>query len=110
MQKDSLESPRFTVSILEWLSVVAILSTLFAIVLPAIEAGRYANQLPPMLPILHALHEDNPPWLFLIGTPITVTASVAMLFGVVRLFLPKTIRRYFVWKKPSKIQPVSTQN
>lgn len=83
------------------LILVAILSTLWAFLLPAVNAARDARQLPPVLPQLRPLYEGNP-WPFVIGTPIVVTTFVATLLGVVRFFLPKTLRRYFPWRKAAK--------
>lgn len=106
MTTDMRRPPRFTVSVVEMLVVVAITSALCAFLLPAVDAAREASRhrareaQPPPLPWLKPLYESNP-WLFLIGTPIVVTTCVAMLFGVVRYLLPESIRKHFPWTKPS---------
>jgi hypothetical protein len=110
MTSDSPKPPRFTVSISETLVVVAIISTLWAFLLPAVNAAReiprpgIRDAQPPLLPQLKPLYERNP-WPFVICTPIVVTGCVAALIGIVRSLVPETIRKHFPWRKPPR-QPV----
>ena len=107
MTEDPPQSPRFAFPVSEMLIVVAVLSTLWAFLLPAVNAARDVPQRgmpdgqPPLLPQLQPLYEYNP-WLFLIDTPIVVTACVALLLGVIRCLIPRKIRKYFPWKTPPK--------
>jgi len=98
VKNDRPESPHFIVSVAEILGLVAILSAFCAFLFPAVNAAREVQRLPLILPQLQPLHEDNP-WPFVIGTPIVVTAIVATFLGIVRFFLPKTVRAHFSWKK-----------
>ena len=98
MKSDRPESPRFIVSVFEMLMVVAILSGFCAFLLPGVEEARRLQQLPPVLPQLQPLHEDHP-WLFLVGSPIVVTALVGVFLAIARVFLPKAVRAHFAWKK-----------
>lgn len=101
MTSDTPRPPRFTVSIAEMLVVAAIVSTLWAFLLPAVNAARDLRQQPAILSQLKPLYEQNP-WAFIIGTPIVVTACLAMLVLLLRYFLPVTIRKYFRWRAPQK--------
>jgi len=104
------QPPRFVVSMTEILVVVGILSTLWAILLPAVNAAREVprpgirDALPPLLPQLQPLYKHSP-WLFVIGTPITVTAFVAALVAIGRPLLPERIRSYFPWTAFNKSRP-----
>jgi hypothetical protein len=103
MTKDPQRSSRFTFPASEMLIVAAILSTLWAFFLLTVNAAReiprpgIRDAQPPLLPQLKPLYEPNP-WRFIIGTPVVVTAGVATLLGILRCFLPETIRRHFPWK------------
>lgn len=110
MTDDRPRPPRFTVSLSEVLICVAILSTLWAFLLPAVDAARESprpgtgDAQPPLLPQLKPLYESNL-WLFLIGAPLIATATVAALLGVARCFLPEAIRRHFPLRAPPR-EPV----
>lgn len=107
MATDSNRSPRFAFSVSEMLVLVAIISALWAFLLPAVDAARETSPReirdarPPLLPQLKALYKPNP-WPFMIGTPIVVTACVATVLGLLRCVLPKSIRKHFPWKAPPK--------
>jgi hypothetical protein len=107
MTSDCPKPARFTVSISETLVVVAIISTLWAFLLPAVNAAReiprpgVRDAQPPLLPQLKPLYERNP-WPFVVCTPIVVTAAVATLIGILRCLVPETVRRYFPWRKPQR--------
>ena len=94
--------PRFVVSVTEILVAVAILSTLWAILLPAVNAAREVprpgirDALPPLLPELQTFCEHNPR-LFVLGTPIVATAFAAAVLAIGRGLAPKRIRDYFPW-------------
>jgi hypothetical protein len=93
--------PRVTVSLGEVLIGVAILSTLCALLVPAVDAARGRRGQPPLLPLLEPLYDGNP-WLFLICAPAIVTTYVAACFGTIRRVLPEAIRRHFPWELPEK--------
>lgn len=101
MNRDPTQSPRFTVPLGEVLIVVAILSTLWAFLLPAVDVARDRQGQPRLVPLLAPLYEGNP-WLFVIGAPVVVTTSVAACLGIIRRVLPETIRRHFPWEPPKK--------
>jgi hypothetical protein len=116
MTSDSPKPPWFTMPISETLVVVAITSSLWAFLLPAVNAAREIRRpgirdaQPPLLPQLKPLYERNP-WPFVVCTPIVVTACVATLIGLVRCLVPETIRRHFPWRKPpgqpAPIEPIA---
>jgi hypothetical protein len=107
MTTDPQRPTRFALPISEVLIVVAILSTLAALTLPAVNAARESTShgvrdaRPPLLPQLKPFYERSP-WPFLIGTPIVVTAGVAALFGILRYLLPESSRKYFPWCAPPR--------
>ena len=105
MTTDPDKPPRISFAVPEMLVVVAIISALWAFLLPAV---NYARERPrdgivqrALLPQLKPLYESTP-GLFLIGTPVVVTACAAVLFGVLRCVLPKSIRKRFPWKAPPR--------
>ena len=79
-------------SVSEICVIVFILSTLSAIVLPAIDSARESDGLPPDFPILTFLFDLNK-WLFLVGLPCFVTAVVAVFLLLLRRNLPESLRR-----------------
>jgi len=105
MTSEPQKPRRFPLSVAEMLVVVAILSTLWAFLLPAVNAARDAKQRPLVLPELRRLYEPNP-WPFLLGTPIVITSCIAIVLGIVRHVLPPTVRQYFPWTTPKRA-PVS---
>jgi hypothetical protein len=110
MARNLKKLPRFAFPVSEMLMAVAILATLWAFLLPAVNAAReiprpgVRDAKPPLLPRLKPLYERNP-WPFILGTPVVVTAGFAALLGVLRSLLPNRIRKYFPWKAPPRPMP-----
>lgn len=95
---DRGRQPRFSMSIGELLVVVAILSALFAILFPAVNAAREAQNQPLVFPSLEPLYAYNV-WAFLFGFPAVTTSFVALVVLAIRSIIPVRFRRYFRWKK-----------
>lgn len=81
-----------------------IISTLFAFLLGGINQSRSKQNLPPVLPLLEPFCERHP-WLFLFGTPVVVTGTLALLIVGLRCVLPAKIRARFVWRRSPEPPP-----
>ncbi len=98
VMEDTCNRPRITFAVSEILVVIAVLSTLFAFLLPGVNAAKIAHQQPVILPYLEPLYEHNA-WAFLFLFPVATTGlSVVLVIGIRRI-LPARFRRYFLWKK-----------
>ena len=98
----------------ELVIVAAILSFLFALLVPAVNAARDAataanSGRPPILPFLIPLYSANP-WLFLFLFPVVTTALFGGLLLGLRAILPQWVRDRFPWTVPPKPEPIPIED
>lgn len=107
-ESQSSQRPQAWTSFVEQLIVTAIVSSLWAILGPAVISARQLQGLPTWLPWLPDLVR-HAPVAYLLGVPVLATASVALLAIVIRSLLPKTARARFPWVRevPKPAEPSS---
>ncbi|WP_165245029.1 hypothetical protein [Paludisphaera soli] len=94
-------APRICVSVSELLIATTFLTVFLAFLLVALEGAREHQSAPPLIPILNSLHKNHP-WIFIFGSPISATATVASIAVVARLLLPDAVRAHFCWKNTAR--------
>lgn len=92
------KTPRIQVSIVESAVVVGIVTALTTLLIPAVEAARYANNSPPAFPSLIPFYRDHPILFVVLSTLVSVALTVGLLAATRRL--SSGLRRRIIWGKP----------
>lgn len=92
--------PRVVLPISEMLIVCAVLSLLYAFVMPAVNIARERQHLPPVHAFLMPFYETQQQlWCFIAAFPVITTSCLGTLVILMRLFLPPSVRARFPWRQ-----------
>lgn len=105
-ETQSPQRPQAWTSVVEQLIITAIVSSLWAILWPAVISARESQGLPTWFPWLPDLVR-HAPVAYLLGVPILATVSVALLAMVIRSLLPERARARIPWVRevPKPAEP-----
>lgn len=103
MTENSPKPPRCIFAMSELIILAAIISTLLAVIIPAVEAARDMKGRPLSYPWLQPWY-DGHVWIFIAVCVLTATATTALLIWSVRPIVPQWIRRHFPWRAPPVVR------